>query len=186
MTDWDQLWSLNGYRFNAWPNEDLVRWASTLDRGSRVLEVGCGSGANLRALESFGMKVWGVDVAEPAVLAAGSFSASLQVKLGSAIELEFPSESFDAVCDVQCFQHLAQEDLPRAYSEAARVLKHHGQFFEVFLIGGQRRYPDLAFCDFDLAAILAGGLKAIRRGYMVRDWVGEEKLVYALIEAVKP
>ncbi len=67
------------------------------------------------------------------------------VKVGSAIELEFPSESFDAVCDVQCFQHLAQEDLPLAYREAVRVLKPGGQFFEVALVVGQQHFPDLVF-----------------------------------------
>ncbi len=143
MTDWDQQWRENRDAFNHWPNEELVRWASTLERGSRVLEVGCGSGANLRALESFGMKVWGVDVAEPAVLAAGT--ASLQVKLGSAIELSFPSESFDAVCDVQCFQHLPTEDLTLAYREAVRVLRRGGRFFQVSLEKGQEHFPELAF-----------------------------------------
>ncbi len=186
MTDWNAQWREHGDAFNSWPNEDLVRWASTLERGSRVLEVGCGSGANLWALESAGMDAWGVDVAEEALRRSQGASWGSQVKLTSACELTFPDESFDAVCDVQCFQHLAQDELLFAYKEVVRVLESGGRFFEVFLIGGQVRYPELSFCDLDLAAVLAGGLKGIRRGVAMRAWQGEEKLVYALIEAVKP
>ncbi len=145
MTDWDAQWRNNGAAFNHWPNEELVRWASSLESGSRVLEVGCGQGANLWALQSFDLDPWGVDIAEEAVRRSAGAPWASQVKVGSVIELEFPSESFEAVCDIQCFQHLPQDELTLAYREAVRVLKRGGRFFQVSLEKGQEHFPELQF-----------------------------------------
>ncbi len=172
MSYWDLLWKENPGAFYGWPNEDLVRWASSLESGSRVLEVGCGQGANLWALQSFDLDPWGVDIAEEAVRRSAGAPWASQVKVGSVIELEFPSESFDAVCDVQCFQHLAQDELPLAYKEAARVLRPGGRFFEVFMLAGQQHFPDLRFCEFDQAPIEAAGLMHTHSGWMERSWGG--------------
>lgn len=184
-TDWDALWREDPSAFHQWPENELVRWASTLERGSRVLEVGCGNGANLRALKSFDLDVVGIDIAREALLASPWLWKGCEVKVGSAVELEFDGESFDAVADVQCLQHLASEDLLIAYAEASRVLNHNGRFFSMHIIEGQRRYPHLTFCEFSLPALLAVGFKGISKGYLTRNWNGD-KLTYALVDAVKP
>ena len=142
---WDELWCENPRAFNQWPETELVRWASTLDPGSKVLEVGCGSGCNLRALQSFDLDPWGVDIAEEAVRRCTGLRKPSQVKVGSAVELPFPDSEFDAVADVQCLQHLASDQLPKAYSEIHRVLKPHGQFFEMALCVGMEHFPALQF-----------------------------------------
>ncbi len=154
VTDWEALWKRGG--FNRWPSEELVRWASTLEEGSKVLEVGCGAGPNLRALQSFGHQVWGVDISTEAFVAAESLPGAygtVVITPVSATDLPFEDEKFDAVCDVQCFQHLAQDELPLAYKEAARVLKPGGRFFEVFLTAGQENFPDLPFCKWSVESV---------------------------------
>ncbi len=183
MTDWEAQWRDNGERFNVWPNEELVRWASTLERGSRVLEVGCGSGANLWALESAGMDAWGVDVAEEALRRSEDASWASQVKLTSACELTFPDESFDAVCDVQCFQHLAQDELPLAYKEAARVLKPGGRFFEVFLTAGQENFPELTFCQWR-PMVACKPFGEVKQG-QVKRWDDRRFYEYSVWKGVK-
>ncbi len=189
MTDWDEQWRENGEKFNRWPSTDLVRWASTLKPGSRVLEVGCGAGPNLLALESFGMEAWGVDVSSEAAKAAESLlEASRAVVLApvSATELPIADGYFDAVCDVQCFQHLAhQAELQFAYTEAARVLKPGGRFFELFLAQGQERYPDLSFAEFDIDLIFAAGFSRLRTGGAQHGWWPEDPVVYVKVDAVK-
>ncbi len=182
-TDWDRLWKEDPEAFHSWPENELVRWASTLEPGSKVLEVGCGNGANLRALRSFDLEVWGVDIAKEALLASPSLWHGCEVKVGSATELEFPSESFDAVADVQCLQHLASSDLPKAYGEIARVLKPKGRFFSMHLVWGQELYPSLSFAPCRPGVIAQAGFD-IRQGTLSRHWV--DKVVdYALIDAVK-
>ncbi len=186
-TDWDLLWKRGG--FNRFPNEELVRWAATLDQGSKVLEVGCGAGANLRALESFGHEVWGVDIATEAQRASESLpglSHATVITPVSATELPFDDEEFDAVCDVQCFQHLAQQELALAYKEAARILKPGGRFFEVSLVRGKQYFPDLPFNHETGSAkwLTGGGLMPAHKGWLSRTW-DERKYSYLLVEAVR-
>ena len=185
MTDWNALWRSQGHAFNQWPNEDLVRWASTLERGSRVLEVGCGNGANLRALQSFGLQAVGCDIAEEALLAAAGLSEALELKLTPACELSFPDESFDAVADVQCLQHLASaEEQFQAYREIHRVLKPGGRFFGVFLVAGQEHFPDLGFSEFYFPSMVQTFGFDAEFGSLRRNWHGQF-YAYALVDAVK-
>ncbi len=181
--NWDALWKQGG--FNRWPNEDLVRWASTLESGSSVLEIGCGNGANLQALEELGLEVWGVDLSVEALEASVPLRRASREAPVTATDLPFFDGEFDAVCDVQCFQHLAQEELPYAYKEAARVLKPSGRFFELFLGQGQERYPDLSFSEFDIELIFAAGFSKLRTGGAQHGWWPEEPVVYVKVDAVK-
>ena len=182
---WERLWSEDPEAFHRFPEGELVRWASTLERGSKVLEVGCGNGANLYALRRLGMACHGVELSKEALLASPSLWHGSEVKVGSAVELEFPSESFDAVADVQCLQHLASEDLPKAYAEAFRVLVPGGRFFSMHLGWGQERYPALRFAPCRPGLIARAGFE-VRQGSLCREMEGERGVDYALIYAVKP
>lgn len=178
MTDWDALWREDPEAFHQWPENELVRWASMLKSGSKVLEVGCGNGANLRALKSFDLNVWGIDVAKEALLASPSLWYGCEVKVGSAVELEFPAESFDAVADVQCLQHLASDELPKAYAEIARVLRPGGRFFTMHLANGAECYPKLSFVRFNELAVLKAGFRVLGAGSIGRGWNNEDGLSY--------
>ncbi len=185
MTDWDLLWKTEPEAFHQFPENELVRWASALAPGSKVLEVGCGNGANLYALKRLGMECWGIDLAREALLASPSLWHGTEVAIGSATELQFPSFSFDAVADVQCLQHLASDDLPKAYSEIARVLKVGGRFFSMHLTYGDTRYPKLRFCRPSIRALEDAGFVV---GFV--PWVrrcDERGVVeHVLYRAVKP
>ncbi len=178
-TDWDQLWKEDPEAFHTWPENELVRWASTLAPGSKVLEVGCGNGANLRALKGFGHDPWGVDIstaAYGAFLASEAFPAVSHANVitpVSATHLPFASFTFDAVADVQCLQHLASDDLPRAYGEIARVLKPGGRFFSMFLTAGQEFFPDLRFTPFSWRPVDAADFDLVWAGKIERSYSGK-------------
>ncbi len=184
-TDWDALWREDPDAFHQFPENELVRWASTLAPESKVLEVGCGNGANLYALRRLGHKAWGVDLSKEALLASPSLWHGTDVSIGSATELQFPSFSFDAVADVQCLQHLASDQLLIAYAEAFRVLNVGGRFFSMHLTEGQERYPDLSFCEPNPLALLNAGFRNIRTRGASR-WGDDGRVTYALFDAVKP
>ena len=92
--------------------------------GRRVLDLGCGKGRFARSLVALGAEVVGLD------LSAGMLSHAdglLRVR-GSARQLPFSAESFDAVVAVEVFEHLAPQSIDRVCGEVQRVLGPGGTF----------------------------------------------------------
>src|SRR5581483_3921549 len=95
-------------------------------RGRRVLDVGCGTGRLAAALAEHALaRVWGVDP-EPRMLeqARARAPSGVGFKLGRAEELPFKDAWFDAAV-LWLASHLVE--LPRAFSDAARVLAPGGR-----------------------------------------------------------
>lgn len=96
--------------------------------GKRVLEIGCGAGANVMALCKEGARVTGIDLSEVAIaLARRNAPAERRGAASFAVmdaeHMEFPDESFDIVSGGAILHHLA---LDRAYAEISRVLARDG------------------------------------------------------------
>jgi ubiquinone/menaquinone biosynthesis C-methylase UbiE len=76
-------------------HETLVREAGLA--GGRVLDIGCGTGLNLRVLvESFGCDVSGVDSSEGMLAEARRKVRDADLRLGVAERLPFEDGRFDA------------------------------------------------------------------------------------------
>jgi len=91
--------------------------------GSRVLEVGCGTGHYLRVLREQGHAVVGLD-ASRGMLARAAGADAAQLVQASALCLPFAAGSFDRVCAINAFHHF--EDKARFVREARRVLAPGG------------------------------------------------------------
>lgn len=94
--------------------------------GSRVLEVGCGSGHLTRRLAERGVDIIGVD-ANPQ---AGEVSGSDRVRTMHAEALDFDDDTFDAIVSVHAIEHIPALEV--ALSEMARVLKPGGQALFIY------------------------------------------------------
>lgn len=90
----------------------------------RMLDIGCGPGGNMRALQEFG-QVTGLDVAPEALVFAKEQGYAELVR-GDAEQLPFPDASFDAVTAFDALEHVPSD--ARALAEAFRVLKPGGAF----------------------------------------------------------
>lgn len=90
----------------------------------RLLDVGCGTGANLRALRDRAQPA-GIDFSPEAVRWCRSRGLD-QTAVASAAALPFPAASFDVVlsCDVLC--HASLPDKRATFAELARVLRPGG------------------------------------------------------------
>ena len=93
------------------------------DRRPRILDVGCGTGANLLMLSEFG-DAEGVDVSEDA-LAFCRERGLKNVKLGAAEKLPYDDGTFDLVTALDVVEHL-DDDLA-GLREMRRVLRPGGR-----------------------------------------------------------
>ena len=93
------------------------------DRRPRILDVGCGTGANLLMLSQFG-DAEGVDISEDA-LAFCRERGLANVKLGAAEKLPYDDGTFDLVTALDVVEHL-DDDLS-GLSEMRRVLRPGGR-----------------------------------------------------------
>jgi SAM-dependent methyltransferase len=133
---WDEVFASRPW--GRYPPEELVAWISrgfdtVGDRAAvRVLEVGCGPGANLWYLAREGFAATGIDGSRVALgqardrLATDGLAARLVV--GDLAALPFESGSFDAVIDVASIQHNPREAQRRIVGEVHRVLRPEGRF----------------------------------------------------------
>lgn len=82
---------------------------------TKVLEVGCGSGANLLELIEFGASpenLFGNELLEGRLLAARSrLPASVALFAGDASQLNFLDESFDVVYQSTVFSSILEDEL---------------------------------------------------------------------------
>jgi ubiquinone/menaquinone biosynthesis C-methylase UbiE len=97
-----------------------------VDAVSKVLEVGCGTGNYIVALEkSAGCSSWGIDPSEQMLAKARERSSRISFQLGRAEELSFPQNLFDLVFSVDLAHHL--EDPVSYFQEAYRIIKQDGK-----------------------------------------------------------
>lgn len=145
--------------FRWWPNEELVRAVGGAQFG-RVLEVGCGNGANLWFLAEHAREVVGVDLDPKAIEAAreycrhrldegqghglfsgmsmGPCSPVVTVRRADALALplEFGPQSFDLVVDCMTSQHLPWERHAALFADYREMLAPGGRLFLFHLDSG--------------------------------------------------
>ena len=116
---WSELWAAS-----AAPAHEALIAASGIRSGSRVLDVGCGSGEFLRTLAQHGDVATGVDPAPGMVALARTLAPLADVRIAEAEDLPFADASFDVVTAVNALQFA--DDTVDALAEFARVLAPGG------------------------------------------------------------
>ena len=135
-TEWESLYSAQRHN-SVWPWSDLVslfsRYYVSGHDGGRLLEVGCGAGANIPFFQSVGVDYWGVDGSESVVerlrAAFPSFSDQLAV-CDFTCEIPF-SGSFDVVVDRGSFTHNATGDIESGIELVHDIMTDGGYFIGV-------------------------------------------------------
>ena len=101
-------------------------------RGLRILDVGCGSGGNLRRIIDFGAEpanCFGIDLFRKSLAGAQQLNPNITFIEGSGAELPFPNGEFDLVFQFTVFTSVLEVSVRRAMaSEILRTLRPGGYF----------------------------------------------------------
>ena len=118
--------------FDAEPSRSVARAVTEkfLVPGTAVLDIGCGAGSNVLFLARQGFESHGIDLSPGAVRAARERAReeglTVDVRVGDALDLDFPEARFDGILDNGCF-HTLPVDRRRDYArEIPRVLRPGG------------------------------------------------------------
>jgi SAM-dependent methyltransferase len=140
---WDPVWE-DVFRQQAWgkyPGEDLIRFVARnfyqapSRQNVKLLEVGCGPGANLWFMAREGFAVYGVDGSATAISQARERldrecpGWQGQLVVGDIASLQFPDAFFDAVVDNEAICCNSFASAQTIYAELARVTKAGGKLF---------------------------------------------------------
>ncbi|WP_417357682.1 class I SAM-dependent methyltransferase [Gallaecimonas pentaromativorans] len=136
-------------------------------RQIKVLELGCGSGANLWMIAREGFDAHGLDYAPSGLTLCqqvlDDWGVSAELKQGDMTALPYENADFDAIVDVVSMQHLTLEQHRKALAEVQRCLKPGGQFFSFHLGQGSSafaadapRLDEVTLADIPAGYPLAG------------------------------
>jgi ubiquinone/menaquinone biosynthesis C-methylase UbiE len=140
---WDPTWEKihKSREWGKYPSEPLIRFVfqnflnnQNLEK-IRILELGCGAGANLWFLVREGIHAYGIDGSSSAISKAKARLDSEcpnwhgEVINGDFMKLPYRDDYFDAVIDIESVTHNGFEDSINIYSEAYRVIKPGGMIF---------------------------------------------------------
>jgi SAM-dependent methyltransferase len=108
--------------------------AMTRSEGLRsVVEVGCGAGRDGKVLSSSGLAYQGLDLSPASVAICRELG--LEAQEGSALDLPFAADEFDAGWSMSTLMHLTGDGLTTALAELKRVIRPGG-LLEVGVWGG--------------------------------------------------
>ena len=125
-----------------YPNEELCRFLgrryfSSVPRAkrgqTRILEIGCGTCANLWMVAREGFEAHGLDLSPKAIdlgrQMLDHWGVKARLAVGSMTKLPYPAGHFDAVVDVFSSNCLNLADFKQCLAEVRRVLKPGGGYF---------------------------------------------------------
>lgn len=161
---------------NTFENYELLRMFGDL-KEKKILNVGAGTGRNIRDLIDLGSEVTALDISEEMLKLCEKRFPRIECVVGDVEKMPFEDNAFDVVVAMFVIVHL--RDLTKAFDEIYRVMKDGGMFIVSNI--NQRKAPKLKLLDGKEIVIESyyhrpeDVIKALDRSYFK---VEDEKFVY--------
>jgi len=134
---WDKVFKQN--EWGKYPDMSVVRFVANnfYKKKERkkvsILEIGCGTGANLGFIAKEGFNCFGIDGSRVAINIAKNKlkreKLKSELKIGDIKKLPYKKNTFDCVIDCECLYSNSFADSLIILNEVKRVLKTKGLFF---------------------------------------------------------
>lgn len=161
---WDHIWEkvFNSQEWGKYPSESLIRFVAKnfyqKDRAKiKILEVGCGPGANIWYLAREGFDAYGIDGSQSAILQSTKRlekeGLRAHLSVGDIVQLPYSSDFFDAVIDQECVYCNSKKDSEKILQGVKKVLKPNGLFYsrtfasEMYVGQKNNKAGDFEFTD---------------------------------------
>ena len=134
----------NSYSIKEWNEAYIEYWGHTrqamnekslrgISTESKILEVGCNIGMQLRTLQQMGFSnLFGIELQQYAVERAKDFTEEINIIQGSGFDLPFKEAYFDLVFTTGVLIHIAPKDLPQIMDEMYRCSNKYIWGWEYF------------------------------------------------------
>lgn len=139
---WDKGWDslFKKYKWGTYPNEHLVRFLKSdlkkpQKKNLKILEIGCGTGANFYLYNKEKLKIFAIDGSQNAIKFAKKQAKEndyiINFEIGDIEKLPYENSFFDYVVDVECLYSNDESSTRKILLEINRVLKNSGKFFSL-------------------------------------------------------
>lgn len=129
-------------------DQQMVRFVGTLSANARILDLGCGSGRDLKDLAVRGCDAIGLDISVGLARHAAAF-AHRPVVVADMTTLPFAAQSFDGIWASASFLHLRRDEMAGSLREVRRILRLEGLLFTSLKMGkGESRTSDQRYFTF--------------------------------------
>ena len=140
MGSWNKGWDkvFKNQIWGKYPAEPIIRFVSKnypdkkINSKLKVLEVGCGTGANLWFLSKNNFQTFGIDGSVVALKSAKKllreFNSNAKLTKGDIISLPYKDNTFDLIIDMECIYANSEFHTRKILDEIYRVMKP-GSFF---------------------------------------------------------
>ena len=151
MSSWDSKWE-EVYKSQEWgkyPPEELIRFVAqnyydAIRNDTRILDVGCGTGAATWFIAREGFSTTGIDGSATAIAKAKKRFKEEDLNgdflVGDIEKINYPDDYFDAVTDTVAIQHNTYEKILEIVKETHRVLKPGGKLYSMMVQKGSYGY----------------------------------------------
>jgi len=139
MNVWEKQYRERGFNSQReYPNESLIAFVKrNFKSGDKILELGCGSGANIWFLGKEGREVYGIDYSETGIeyckKMLDKWGTKAKLTIGDIKKLPYENNHFNAIVDVVSIQHLTFSEHVACLKEIYRCLRSGGRFFSYHL-----------------------------------------------------
>lgn len=118
--------------------DDLI---PRLPAGAKVLDAGCGAGIPVAQILSSQFKLIGVDFSEAQIKLAKKHVPQAEFICQDITRLEFPDETFDAICSYYAIIHIPREEHQPLFVNFHRMLKPGG--LALLCLGAEHLIDDI-------------------------------------------
>jgi ubiquinone/menaquinone biosynthesis C-methylase UbiE len=111
----------------------IIRWKKKALKmrpprnGMIVLDVGCGTGAQLRLYRAYGCRVFGIEMSAGMIAAAQKSEGSLNLCRGNAARMPYRNQTFELILLSMILHEIPADTRSAVLSETVRVLKDSGR-----------------------------------------------------------
>jgi len=117
-------------------NEHIIMFLNLLPKGSKILDVGCGVGGDVKFAASKGFKVVGIDASRNMVKIAKKNCPNAKLGVCDIKKIKFKPNSFDGIIAAFSLIHIHKKDVLKVIKKFHKILKNCG-FIYIALQAGK-------------------------------------------------